>query len=171
MGKFAEYIAIYNRYLTADSLYETDNIGIKNIYTLTNEQLEELVTEGTVIINEGTANEQTITYSDDDIYITPPEDKVITMTFSISTSEWILDNNTNTYNVSIAVSNATVDNTYKAFIDLGTSYYNLETDLTVETYSETVSNVETGYVKFTTALLPIGTISGTIQLLKTEVPS
>lgn len=35
MKDFSEYIAIYNRYLTADSLYETDNIGIKNIYTLT----------------------------------------------------------------------------------------------------------------------------------------
>lgn len=154
-----------------EALASLGNAAEKNIYTLTNEQLEELVTEGTVIINEGTANEQTITYSDDDIYITPPEDKVITITFSIAKTEWVLDNNTNTYNVSIAVSNATVDNTYKAFIDLGTSYYNLETDLTVETYSETVSGVETGYVKFTTALLPIGTISGTIQLLKTEVPS
>lgn len=35
MKDFAEYIAIYNRYLTEESLYETDNIGIKNIYTLT----------------------------------------------------------------------------------------------------------------------------------------
>lgn len=35
MKDFAEYIAIYNRYLTNESLYEIDNIGIKNIYTLT----------------------------------------------------------------------------------------------------------------------------------------
>lgn len=35
MKDCAEYIAIYNRYLSEELLYETDNIGIKNIYTLT----------------------------------------------------------------------------------------------------------------------------------------
>ena len=35
MKDFAENIAIYNRYLTEESLYENNNIGIKNIYTLT----------------------------------------------------------------------------------------------------------------------------------------
>lgn len=35
MKKFAEHIAIYNRYLSTESLYESDDIGIKNIYTLT----------------------------------------------------------------------------------------------------------------------------------------
>ena len=35
MKDFAEYIAIYSRYLTEELLFETDNIGIKNIYTLT----------------------------------------------------------------------------------------------------------------------------------------
>ena len=35
MRDFSEYIAIYNRYLTEESLYEADNIGIKNIYSLT----------------------------------------------------------------------------------------------------------------------------------------
>lgn len=35
MKDFAEYIAIYNRYLTEEFLYETDNIGMNNIYTLT----------------------------------------------------------------------------------------------------------------------------------------
>jgi len=34
MKDFAQYIAIYNRYLSEDSLFEQDNIGIKNIYTL-----------------------------------------------------------------------------------------------------------------------------------------
>lgn len=34
MEKFAEYIAIYNRYLSEETLFEKDNIGIKNIYTL-----------------------------------------------------------------------------------------------------------------------------------------
>lgn len=35
MKDYAEYIAIYNRYLSEQSLYENDNIGIKNLYTLT----------------------------------------------------------------------------------------------------------------------------------------
>ena len=35
MEKFADYIAIYSRYLSEESLYETNNIGIKKIYTLT----------------------------------------------------------------------------------------------------------------------------------------
>ena len=34
MEDFSEYIAIYNRYLSEESLFEQDNIGIKNIYTL-----------------------------------------------------------------------------------------------------------------------------------------
>lgn len=34
MEDYAEYIAIYNRYLSQESLFEKDNIGIKNIYTL-----------------------------------------------------------------------------------------------------------------------------------------
>ena len=35
MKDFAEYIAIYNRYISNELLFENDNIGIKNIYTLT----------------------------------------------------------------------------------------------------------------------------------------
>lgn len=35
MEDYAEYIAIYNRYLSEQSLYENDNIGMKNLYTLT----------------------------------------------------------------------------------------------------------------------------------------
>lgn len=35
MEDFAEYIAIYNRYLSKQSLYENNEIGIKNIYALT----------------------------------------------------------------------------------------------------------------------------------------
>lgn len=34
MMNYPEYIAIYNRYLSKESLYESDDIGIKNIYTL-----------------------------------------------------------------------------------------------------------------------------------------
>lgn len=34
MGDFSEYITIYNKCLTQESLFEQDNIGIKNIYTL-----------------------------------------------------------------------------------------------------------------------------------------
>ena len=34
MKDFPEYIAIYNRFLSEESLYESDNIGIKDIYTL-----------------------------------------------------------------------------------------------------------------------------------------
>ena len=34
MKDFSEYIAIYNRYLSKESLYEKNDIGIKNIYTL-----------------------------------------------------------------------------------------------------------------------------------------
>ena len=34
MKDFAAYIAIYNRYLSEESIFEQDNIGIKNIYTL-----------------------------------------------------------------------------------------------------------------------------------------
>lgn len=34
MEDYAEYIAIYNRYLTTESIYERNDIGIKNIYTL-----------------------------------------------------------------------------------------------------------------------------------------
>ena len=36
MKDYAEYIAIYNRYLTEDEIYESNNIGFKNLYTLTN---------------------------------------------------------------------------------------------------------------------------------------
>lgn len=35
MERFADYIAIYNRYLSNESLFENNDIGIKNIYTLT----------------------------------------------------------------------------------------------------------------------------------------
>lgn len=35
MEDFTEYIAIYNRYLTDESIYESNDIGIKNLYTLT----------------------------------------------------------------------------------------------------------------------------------------
>ncbi len=35
MEDYPEYIAIYNRYKTADSIFETDNIGLKNLYNLT----------------------------------------------------------------------------------------------------------------------------------------
>ena len=35
MEDFAEYIAIYSRYLSEESLFERDDIGIKNIYALT----------------------------------------------------------------------------------------------------------------------------------------
>ena len=34
MKNYSEYIAIYNRYLSDESLYEANNIGIKNLYTL-----------------------------------------------------------------------------------------------------------------------------------------
>jgi len=34
MEDYAEYIAIYNRYLSEQSIFEQDNIGIDNIYTL-----------------------------------------------------------------------------------------------------------------------------------------
>jgi len=34
MEQFVEYIAIYNRYLSEESLFEQDDIGIKNMYTL-----------------------------------------------------------------------------------------------------------------------------------------
>ena len=36
MKDYAEYIAIYNRYLTSEEIYESNNIGFKNLYTLTN---------------------------------------------------------------------------------------------------------------------------------------
>ncbi len=36
MKDFPEYIAIYNRYLSEESLYEKNDVGIKNIYTLAN---------------------------------------------------------------------------------------------------------------------------------------
>ena len=36
MDKWADYIATYSRYLTTESLYEKNNIGYKNLYTLTN---------------------------------------------------------------------------------------------------------------------------------------
>ncbi len=34
MEKWSEYIAIYNRFLSKESLFENNNVGIKNIYTL-----------------------------------------------------------------------------------------------------------------------------------------
>ena len=40
MEKFAEYIAIYNRYLSEQFLYENNDIGIKNVYTLANRYSE-----------------------------------------------------------------------------------------------------------------------------------
>lgn len=36
MEDYAEYIAIYNRYLSEESLYENNNVGMKNLYTLSN---------------------------------------------------------------------------------------------------------------------------------------
>lgn len=36
MEDFSDYIAIYNRYLTQETIFEVNNIGIKNLYTLTN---------------------------------------------------------------------------------------------------------------------------------------
>ena len=36
MKDYAEYIAIYNRYLTSEEIYESNNVGFKNLYTLTN---------------------------------------------------------------------------------------------------------------------------------------
>ena len=35
MEEFAEYIAIYNRFLSKESLFENDNLGEENLYTLT----------------------------------------------------------------------------------------------------------------------------------------
>ena len=35
MQENAEYIAIYNRYLVDETIYETNNVGLKNLYTLT----------------------------------------------------------------------------------------------------------------------------------------
>lgn len=37
--EWAQYITIYNKYLSKESLYKTDNIGYKNLYTLTNRNL------------------------------------------------------------------------------------------------------------------------------------
>ena len=34
MGRYAKYIAVYNRYLTDKTIFETSDIGLKNIYTL-----------------------------------------------------------------------------------------------------------------------------------------
>lgn len=34
MEKYAEYIAIYNRYVTSESLFERNDVGFKNLYTL-----------------------------------------------------------------------------------------------------------------------------------------
>lgn len=36
MKKWAEYISIYNRYLTDETIFTSNNIGIKNLYTLSN---------------------------------------------------------------------------------------------------------------------------------------
>ena len=36
MKDYAEYIAIYSRYLTSESIYEANNIGLKDLYTLSN---------------------------------------------------------------------------------------------------------------------------------------
>lgn len=35
MKQFSDYIAIYNRYLTNESVFEINNVGLKNLYTLT----------------------------------------------------------------------------------------------------------------------------------------
>ena len=34
MKQYADYIAIYNRYLTDESIFETNDVGLKNLYTL-----------------------------------------------------------------------------------------------------------------------------------------
>ena len=34
MKQYADYIAIYNRYLTSETIFETNNVGLKNLYTL-----------------------------------------------------------------------------------------------------------------------------------------
>lgn len=39
MEKYADYIAIYNRYLTRESIFETNNVGLKNLYTLSERYL------------------------------------------------------------------------------------------------------------------------------------
>lgn len=42
MKKWAEYISIYNRYLTDETIFTSNNIGIKNLYTLSNIRTEDL---------------------------------------------------------------------------------------------------------------------------------
>ena len=39
MEKYADYIAIYNRYLTDESIFETNDVGLKNLYTLSERYL------------------------------------------------------------------------------------------------------------------------------------
>lgn len=39
MEKYADYIAIYSRYLTDESIYETSDVGLKNLYTLSQRYL------------------------------------------------------------------------------------------------------------------------------------
>ena len=38
MEKYADYIAIYNRYLTNESIFEVSSIGLKNLFTLTDRE-------------------------------------------------------------------------------------------------------------------------------------
>ena len=39
MEQYADYISIYNRYLTDESIFETNNVGLKNLYTLSERYL------------------------------------------------------------------------------------------------------------------------------------
>ena len=39
MEKYADYIDIYNRYLTDESIFETNDVGLKNLYTLSERYL------------------------------------------------------------------------------------------------------------------------------------
>ena len=39
MEQYPDYIAIYNRYLTDESIFETNNVGLKNLYTLSERKL------------------------------------------------------------------------------------------------------------------------------------
>lgn len=39
MKKYADYMSIYNRYLTDESIFETNDVGLKNLYTLSERYL------------------------------------------------------------------------------------------------------------------------------------
>lgn len=100
-------------------------------------------------------------YVDDQIAVaTASSNDTIFLTVTISTSDWtqvFLPDNNYYYEYFLSNTNITAD--YKAFVDMGSSYYNLNSNLTITT--------ATNSIEFETSVRPTSTITLDIVFIKT----